>query len=385
MKKKCFLIFIILFLAIILTACWDLRDIDERAIIIALGIDFEEIPGINNFEYTQMIRLTAQIAISQQLGGGAGEAPGMGEESVSNVTVIGRNISMALANLQQRLQSEIFLGHIRVVVVSEDVAREGLGKYINFFNNNTEFRRLSYLIISENKAENLLNTYPKTSTIQGMFLMRLIEDELKRGTMPDISFIEFVIRLFNKGRDPITIMINSYEEVIKYSGLAVFRGDRMVGKLNKEEGWNFIQLTEKRIGGIEVVRDVYEEIGHVTILFTNNDVSIKPVRENENFLFKVNINLEGKIMSQETYIDYSNKILFNELERRVSNEVKREMESLYYKVQQQYSSDIFGFGELVRAYLPSEWNKVENWQKEFKKAKLEIDINMNIRRVGLQL
>ncbi len=382
---KCFkLLLIICLISFITTGCWDLKDIDQRSIIIAIGIDFAETPEGSNYEHSELIKLTAQIAIPQKLGGGAGQPPAMGEESVWNVSAVGLNISMAIMQLNEKLQYEIFLGHVRAIIFSEDVAKEGILRYLNYFRNNPDFRRLSYIMISEDKAEDVLNTYPKTAIIQGVYLMNMVETAVKKGNMPDIPFIEFVIRLVDKGIDPVAIMINSFENKIKFSGLAVFKGERMVGKMNIEEGWSFIQLAEKKQGGFEVVRDVKDELGRVTIFFSGIQSNLRPMlTEDDNFLFKVDLDFEGRAISQETPTDYSNQILFNELEQRVSNEVKRELEVLFYKIQKKYNSDIFGFGEMVRAYMPKEWDKIDNWREKFRTTKLDITVRTKIRRIGM--
>lgn len=385
MKRRFSFLLIIFLLPLILTGCWDLRDIDQRAIIIAIGIDFEKTTPGSNFSYDQLVKLTAQLAIPQKLGAGAGQTPAMGEESVWNVSAVGRNLSMAIVNLQQRLQNEFFLAHARVVVISEEVAREGVSRYINFLTNNTEFRRLSHIVISEGRAEDILNTFPKTATIQGMFLNQLIENEVMRETMPDIRFIEFTIRSIDKGIDPVAIMVNSFGDVVKYSGIAVFRGDRLVGRMNKEEIWSFIQLAGNYSGGIEVVRDIKSNIGRITIKYTNIDSHIKPMRKDETFLFKVDILLEGILLAQEIDTDYTDEALFDNLEKRVRNEAKKEMEAVYYKIQQQYDADIIGFGERVRAYLPAEWNKIENWREEFKKVEIEIEMEVKIKQIGMYI
>lgn len=378
------LILIITLIAFLTTGCWDLNDIDKRAIVIAIGVDYADAPKSSNYEHSEQIKLTAQIAIPQKLGGGAGQPPGMGEESVWNISGVGRNISMAFMQLEKQLQYEIFLGHVRVIIFSEDIAREGINRYLNYFRNNPQFRRLSYILISENKAEEILNTYPETATLQGAYLMNMVEKDVKKGTMPEIPFIEFVIRLVEKGIDPVAIIINSYENKLKYSGLAIFKGERMVGKISVEEGWNFIQLTEKNFGGLEVVRDVRDELGRITIQISGIESYFRPVlTEDDNFLFKIDLQCEGKILSQETATDYSNPILFKQLEKRVSNETKKELEVLFFKIQKKYNSDIFGFGEMVRAYMPSEWNKVDNWREEFRKAELKISVRTKIRRIGM--
>lgn len=388
-SRKRFLPFLlILLVSIILTGCWDLKDINRRVMVVALGLDLAERTETENYEYISMVKLTAQVAIPEKLSGGAGQPLTTGAEAVWNVSAIGRNVSMCYVNLQQRLQNELFLGHTRVLVISEDLAREGLSRYMNFFRNNPEFRRLSYLLISENKAEDLLNTFPKTANLQAIYLMNLIEDEIQRQTMPDLPFIEIAIRGVTSGVDPIAVLISSDKEtgIIKYSGLAVFRGDRMVGKLDVEETWSYLQLAEGKLSGLEVVRNVESEIGRLSIVFKDLKRKMRPVlTEKGNFKFECKLSFEGIIFSQEVPAVYTKEIYLDQLENRVSTEVKREIETVFYKVQQKYNADIFGFGELVKAYMPEEWKRIEDWHEEFKKVELELDVETIIRRSGIHM
>lgn len=388
-SRKRFLPFLlILLVSIILTGCWDLKDINRRVMVVALGLDLAERTETENYEYISMVKLTAQVAIPEKLSGGAGQPLTTGAEAVWNVSAIGRNVSMCYVNLQQRLQDELFLGHTRVLVISEDLAREGLSRYMNFFRNNPEFRRLSYLLISENKAEDLLNTFPKTANLQAIYLMNLIEDEIQRQTMPDLPFIEIAIRDVTSGVDPIAVLISSDKEtgIIKYSGLAVFRGDRMVGKLDVEETWSYLQLAEGKLSGLQVVRDVESEIGRLSIVFKDLKRKMRLVlTEKGNFKFECKLSFEGIIFSQEVPAVYTKEIYLDQLENRVSTEVKREIETVFYKVQQKYNADIFGFGELVKTYMPEEWKRIEDWHEEFKKVELELDVETIIRRSGMHM
>lgn len=388
-SRKRFLPFLlILLVSIILTGCWDLKDINRRVMVVALGLDLAERTETENYEYISMVKLTAQVAIPEKLSGGAGQPLTTGAEAVWNVSAIGRNVSMCYVNLQQRLQNELFLGHTRVLVISEDLAREGLSRYMNFFRNNPEFRRLSYLLISENKAEDLLNTFPKTANLQAIYLMNLIEDEIQRQTMPDLPFIEIAIRDVTSGVDPIAVLISSDKEtgIIKYSGLAVFRGDRMVGKLDVEETWSYLQLAEGKLSGLQVVRDVESEIGRLSIVFKDLKRKMRLVlTEKGNFKFECKLSFEGIIFSQEVPAVYTKEIYLDQLENRVSTEVKREIETVFYKVQQKYNADIFGFGELVKTYMPEEWKRIEDWHEEFKKVELELDVETIIRSSGMHM
>lgn len=74
-----------------------------------------------------MIRLTAQISVpgriplGPQTGGGGGE-----QEPVWVLSSYGHTIDDALLNLQQELADELFLGHLRIIVVNEKLAKKAL-------------------------------------------------------------------------------------------------------------------------------------------------------------------------------------------------------------------------------------------------------------------
>ncbi|MEJ6951930.1 Ger(x)C family spore germination protein [Natronospora cellulosivora (SeqCode)] len=382
--KKVILIIMIVLISILNTACWDLEDIDTRAIVIAIAIDFEEPIHESPYEHTEMIRLTAQIALQQQLGGGAVEPSAMGEGSVWNVSVVGRNVSMALMLLEQRLQHDLFLGHIRMLVLSEDIAREGVNRHLNFFRNNPEFRRLSFVLIAKNSAEDILNTYPANATIQGIWLRDFVEDEVRRGNIPDVPFYEFVVRLVDQGIDPVSILVDRDKEIIRFAGLAVFEGERMIGQLNIEETWSYVQLSEKKTGGIEIVTDVKTELGNVAIEYESISTSLRPrINDDGSITFLLDMFMEANILSQEITSDYSNPIFFNQLEDRVSNELKSEIEVMFFKVQNRFQVDIFGMGKMVRAYYPRKWREIDDWRAEFQNVSLEPRVHVDLRRIGM--
>lgn len=70
-SRKRFLPFLlILLVSIILTGCWDLKDINRRVMVVALGLDLAERTETENYEYISMVKLTAQVAIPEKLSGG---------------------------------------------------------------------------------------------------------------------------------------------------------------------------------------------------------------------------------------------------------------------------------------------------------------------------
>ncbi|ACL68775.1 Ger(x)C family spore germination protein [Halothermothrix orenii] len=377
-------IMVIVLISILLTGCWDLKDIDERATVLAIGIDYADIPQPGNFEGSYMVKVTLQIAISEQMTGGAGQAPPMGEQVVWNISSTGATMARAIELCQEKLKYSLFFGHVRILIFGQKVAQNGVNQFLNYFRNHPMFRRLSYILVSKGDAADVLKTFPKSATIQAMFLMNMVETAQNTGRMPDIPFMEFVVRLIDKGIDPVAIMVSSHKDSVVNTGVAVFRGDNMVGSLDLYETWNFIQITENQRGGIEVVRDVEDELGRVTIQLTGVNSNVRPIiQKNGKVKFIIDMEVEGRIVSQETQTDYNDPVLFSALEERVEKEYKRELEQMINKVQKQFKADIFGFGQQLRAYQNREWKEINNWRKAFSEGELDLTIYVDIRRMGM--
>lgn len=60
------------------------------------------------------------------------------------------------------------------------------------------------------------------------------------------------------------------------------------------------------------------------------------------------------------------------------------IESAVKKVQQEYGTDIFGFGIAFHHKYPKQWEKIkENWDEIFKNAEFQIEVKTSIIRTGL--
>jgi len=292
---------------------------------------------------------------------------------------------MAMTHLQERLQYKLFLGHVKVLIFNQEVAKNGINKYFNYFRNSAQFNRRSYLLISRNKAVEVLKSVPGNATIPAMYLFNVVDRSLTQGKMPEVPIIDFIIKLEKKGIDPKAIMIDSTEKDLRYIGTAVFRGDRLVGHLNLNESWDLIRLTEGKVGGEIDVQDVEDELGKIALEIINikkNKMWVE-IAEDGNYILKINMRIEGRIVSQEIKNDYSKMELFRQLENRAAKEIARDMVEMIYKTQKKYQADIFGFGKEVQAFLPQEWKRIHNWRNKFINSTIDLNVKFCLRRTGM--
>ena len=72
--------------------------------------------------------------------------------------------------------------------------------------------------------------------------------------------------------------------------------------------------------------------------------------------------------------------------RSKTNElISKELEDLFKKVQRDFEADIFKVGEHLRKFKPDTWEKIKyDWEEIYPKIDVEVDFQMNIRRVGIE-
>ena len=71
------------------------------------------------------------------------------------------------------------------------------------------------------------------------------------------------------------------------------------------------------------------------------------------------------------------------LEEAFNEKLKKDVEGAIKKAQQEFESDIFGFGEFVHDQHPKEWRDMKkDWDEKFKEAEISVSVESRIRRYG---
>src|SRR5699024_7954334 len=112
MMKKC--IVTLLILTLLLSGCWDRRELNELGITMALGID-----KIEN-EYV----VSAQVVVPSEVSMKAST----GRSAVTLYKASGDTIYEAFRRMTKNSPRKIYPGHLQILVLSEDLAKEGIAE-----------------------------------------------------------------------------------------------------------------------------------------------------------------------------------------------------------------------------------------------------------------
>lgn len=128
----------------LLTGCWSSKELNEIAILTGLGIDKTE----NGY------RLSAQVINPGEIAG----KNSSGRTEVVRYMKSGATIHEAFRKLTTDVPRILYLSHLRIVLFGEDMAREGIGKALDFLSRDHEMRSDFFLSVAKGAtAADILN------------------------------------------------------------------------------------------------------------------------------------------------------------------------------------------------------------------------------------
>ncbi len=385
------------------TGCWDAIEIEQRSLILGLAIDKAE----PNFEAkinpsthprgtdpspdTTGYKITVQIALPGKIPLGPGESGGKSgggaDKNVWIVGVSGHSIDDAISNLQQQVAYRLFWGHTRVIIISEAVAREGVENLNDYLTRNPEMRRTKWLTVTRGKAEDILRLQPPIGRVPTSYLVNTFDNAVKMGKLPENFAGIFWGHSAKRGQEGFLPMISlKEEENVEISGMAVFKGNRMVLALEPLAIAQYMAIKNINPGGYRAVFPYKGTTMSIDSTYRASKIKMKiknGLPEYDVDIF-IELNLEEK--SNENVAVTSQQVLHDILDSVmpvVTNEYKKNIQRT-----KQAGADIYGFGEIVRAKQPGFWNRhvktKENWQRMYKDVKINIHISGSIRRIGMK-
>ncbi len=375
---------------LLLTGCWDRKELNEVGIVGAIGLDKDS--------KTEEIILTSQVirpgALKKE-GGGGEKSP------VENITTRGNTVFEAMRNITKQFDRKAYFPHTKVIVIGEHLARDGILPILDVFIRSQEIRRLVWFTVAKDTtAEEILGVKHGIENVQAAYLDSIIKrrsansevstpnllEVLKRVSGNEINPIAGVMEVIEQPNRPVEEKNGLTTKGVKLSGTAVFKKDKLVGYLDDIETRGLNWVTGKVESGVINVPSPTEKDKLIAIEIKRASSSIKPEIKDGEISFTIEVKEEGDIVEQQGITDVSKLELFEKIEKEQEEVIENEIKMAVDKVQKEFNSDIFGFGSVFNKKYPKEWNKIkDNWESIFPKVQYVVKVDAKLRRTGLLL
>lgn len=396
MFKKIFIGFtIIILVAISFSVYIHEENIDDLAYIIAVAID----KGENDIlDITFQMSIPNESKSSESNGSkSSSESGGSSKDTVSK-TIECKSFNSGINQLNNLTSKRVDLSHCKLIIFSEEIAKDGVSDFIYTLENNLQLRSNCSILVSNSKAKDFLeNSTPTFESSTVSFYETIRNSSKYTGYTYNVDLNHFYTSIYDSFGEPcatLTYVTNKKEEDsdsssnenssnkkdIKFDGLAVFKGDKLIGELSPEETLCFLIVTNNLKRAILSIPSPFDENKTIDIHLSKFDNTKHSVKiENSIPNISTNIYLDCTILSSSLDFNANDSQYMDNLELSVSDYIKKTIENFYQKISKEYKSDICGFGKYaVKFFLTeNEW-KSYNWNDVFSESTFDVKTNINV-------
>lgn len=363
MKKLLPIISIILMVLITFVQEYDARSVEELSYIIALGIDKSD-------SETEPLSLSIQIAKPDNSEGGGGTKI---KTETQTINCNSFNLGMAILNLQN--VNELNLSHCTAIIISEELAREGIEDFINTLSNNIEIRPTCNILISEQKASEFLEVASNIEDISAKFYNTFINSAKTVSYVTPCQLSDFYANLNYDVQDPLAVYSFVKDETIESLGLALFKDYKMLDRISGLETLCYNILTNNfDEATIEIYNSQNPSIPLAVNITKAGNAKISAKLENNVPKITCKFAVKASILSANKNYNFSSHDSLREIESEINKFLNDSISNFLYKLATKYECDPVGFeGYFNRNYLTQkELNKLD-WQEIYPKSQFIIE------------
>lgn len=367
--KRFRLVILKLTLALLMTGCWDAKDVDQRSFVMGIAFDLAETED----RYVMTIELPV-------LSGFASQSSGEGPKSVMFSTV-GTSVAQMATHFESRTWRELFFGHTQAIIISGDAARKSIRPFLDFFDRNPRIDRRLTLFISQGEAQEIFKTKDPREDLVSVYLNQMLNTLTNTARVVKMNFQDSLRNLESNG-DTILPRVRSSGTEAVIAGGALIKDYKLIAWLGENETRAAAFLYNNVSGGLIVV-NVDDNLYAYAMRSASSETKAK-LKDNQ-LIFEIEVKSEGDII-EVYYEEAQGPSAFDiaKIEDKLNQLIANEILHLVTKLQD-LKTDPIGFDRLVFRSYPKFWKEhAKDWKdKIFPQAKFEIKTTFRVRRTGI--
>lgn len=330
-----------------------------------------------DFTHENQFCLTTQSAIARNLpmaGGGGG--PQGGADAVAVESTLGRTNRDALNERRKTSNRFVDLGHNRVVVIGEELARQGIEEVLEVLMRSGRIDNSLWLAVSRGPAKDIIASKPKEEVIPAIYLENLFSRSGDRPAVyPRVHLWEAYARYLSPPQQMFLPVLKAEEDKVYVEGTALFKGSRLTGWLDGEETQIFLWLTNQARAGDYIVPTPAENQSQVHVLVKSARGKIAVDIDAGKPLLVAELSVAGLIL-ETGKVQLHDAQDIQVLEKQSENYLARQLEALIATTQT-INSDVIGFGNYLRSRHPETWKELE-WDNVFPETPIKVKVKVSL-------
>ena len=400
------------------------QNIDDLSYAVAIGVDVGETAKYRiSLQLTTMESSATEYAISDSSSGSSegsqssSNPVGSSGSTSSNYiiqTMETDSIDSALNIANSYINKTINLSHCKILLVSEEIAKQGVEPLVNSLINKVETRPDCSIIVSEIPEDEFTDKdKPKIEELISKYYDVASNLETGRGYSETIKLNEFYLTLNDTFYQPYaslgttynttkntndknvssdldtqskTLVTNSEKQSVEVMGLAIFKKDKLVGNLTATQTLSHQLITNELDFSTLNIASPFNPNETLDIYISSfKRPKIKVDIQNGSPFAQINLYVAARIVS---FNSYHINLLTEENLNVIQSTVKQHLENQIYDYlntsAKEYNSDTSGLGRYaVKNFRTTDdWNNY-NWLENYQNSTFKVNVDISIKTGNL--
>lgn len=395
-RKALCLILCLPLLSVLLSGCWDDRELNELGVTSGSAYDWEN----NEWKATyQVINPSSGASGMGGSGGGSTSSP-----PFVTFTVKGRTIMEAIERTNLTSTREMFFSHSRITVIGESLAKHGINQLIDMFLRKQDARETVFVFISKGEAGDILDQLMQLTKNQGAGIQLMIEQESRLLSFyPGTRLFELAMALSSESGSAVLpeilltgpdIMDETTEtgrtdlpSRLALGRLGVIKGEKFVGWLSQKQAFGLSFMTDNiKTATIAFASQPRKSDKlDASFILQNSRTTVHPVWAKDHFIMDIDIKGSGVLTELGSVMDLNDRKAISEMEASLERQVLSLVNNSWTEVKK-LGADVTGFAVRVHRSDRKRWKQIEkdkSWDSVFQEIEIRPHVSFQIERTGL--
>ncbi|OPJ63402.1 Ger(x)C family spore germination protein [Clostridium oryzae] len=374
------------------TGCWDKVEIDRKVFVSTIGID----PGkdIKNYKLINDIKpdepfgerdiqrmhvtyafpdISAYSSMQPQI------------PSDKFIETDAYSLEDARSNASAKTSRQLDLSHVKMIAISSEVFnyKDIMKEIVDYLARDPVIDRKLYVILVQGDVREFLNAKTQTENTVSAYIQGLMESGKTNTSVLPMTLNEFIILLEQNGNAIVPAMkLDKEKNELEVTGIALIKNYGLVSFLTARQTSTVEMLRGKFISGKRVI---YNSGVPIDFLIDGIKRRINVNEKGGKLVYTIDINMEGRVVNYTVDRRLYKDSTINFIEKSFNESQGEECRMMARMLQEEYGSDILGLREYVKKYKPNLWERIKgDWEEQYKSAEIVVNVNTEVRRVGVR-
>ena len=353
MKK----LLILLIIPFFLTGCFDYQELNNRAVIAGVAIDYQEDAFLVDLEILNNKKSSSQEEES---------------DKTYYVSGTGSTLDEAFQTAHSRLSKDPYYSHLKVLILGTELAEEKLADVLDYMIRDATIRNIFLPVIAKGvSAKEVLESTTKENPVVSTSIQSMIENNKTNDSISILrDFETFVNDIIDPYRDGYINTVSKEEDTIYLSGVAAFHEKQLSFFLGVDDAIVFNTLNNDSTNYYVNLACENDKEEYLTIKLYQN--------EGTNFEFQKNTitvksKLNASIIEDGCGYDFRDADIYPSLEEKFQPIIEEEFTQVINDLKS-HQTDILGINSL---YYKKYRTPLDSWYQQNFLYDIEVTINKN--------